>query len=85
MRPIRTGKPFGNPDVIFHGKTYLDRVAIMCERMRNSGLYHLAWVIGVIREPVSFCEPSAEVGWDRFAADLRNGFKLGQAMPVSPA
>lgn len=82
MRPVGTGKPFGNPDIIFHGKTYLDRVAIMCDRMRDSGLYHLTWVIGVTREPVGFCEPSHQVGWDRFAADLRNGFKFGQAMPA---
>lgn len=83
MRPVGTGKPFGSPDIIFHGKTYLDRVAIMCERMRESGLYHLTWVIGVIRDPVGFFEPSAEVGWDRFSSDLRNGFKSGQAIPTS--
>ena len=58
-------------------------MAIMCERMRDSGLYHLVWAVGVIREPVGFMEPSASVGWDRFASDLRGGFKYGQAVPAS--
>jgi hypothetical protein len=49
LRPVGTGRPFGNPDVVFHGASYLDRVAIMCERMRESGLYHLVWVVGVTR------------------------------------
>ena len=79
LSPVKTGRPLGNPDVIFHGATYLDRVAIMCERMRDSGLYHLVWVLGVIRSPLGFSEPSAAVGWDRFASDLRDGFEHGQA------
>jgi hypothetical protein len=82
MKPVDVGSPFGNPDIIFHGKTYLDRVAIMCERMRATGLYHLVWVVGVFREPLRFFEPSEAVGWDRFAAGLRAGFELGQAKPA---
>jgi hypothetical protein len=76
------GRPFGRPDPIFHQASYLDRMAVMCERMRDSGLYHLVWAVGVIREPIGFMEPSASVGWDRFAADLRNGFASGQALPA---
>jgi len=82
LRPVKTGRPFGSPDIIFHGATYLDRVAIMCERMRDSGLYHLVWVLGVTPSPLGFAEPSTAVGWDRFASDLRDGFERGQAMPA---
>jgi hypothetical protein len=81
-RPVGTGKPFGNPDVVFSGASYLDRTAIMCERMRDSGLYHLTWVIGVTRNPIDFFEPSLAVGWDRFAADLHAGFAAGEATPA---
>jgi hypothetical protein len=45
----------------------------------SRGLYHLVWVI---REPLAFMEPSAAVAWDRFASDLRNGFKSGEAVPA---
>jgi Restriction endonuclease XhoI len=82
MKPVGMGKPFGNPDIIFSGATYFDRVAIMCDRMREAGLYHLVWVIGVNRDPIGFIEPSPAVGWDRFATDLRNGFRHGQAIPA---
>jgi hypothetical protein len=73
---------FGNPDPIFGQASYLERMAIMCERVRDTGLYHLVWAVGVIREPVGFMEPSPSVGWDRFAADLRRGFAGGQALPA---
>lgn len=79
-RPVKPVRTFGNPDVVFHDATYLDRMAIMCERIRDSGLYHLTWAIGVTRHPLGFAEPNPEVGWDRFASDLRAGFVGGQAM-----
>ena len=54
--------------------------------MSGSGWSYAArsslWAIGVIREPLGFMEPSASVGWDRFAADLRNGFAGGNALPA---
>jgi|HubBroStandDraft_3_1064219.scaffolds.fasta_scaffold22029_2 hypothetical protein len=78
-KPVNVGRPLGNHDIVFNGASYLDRLAIMCERMRDSGLYHLALVLGVTRDPIGFIEPSAEVGWDRFASDLRAGFKNGEA------
>lgn len=78
--PVRIGRLFGEPDPAFDKASYLDRMAIMCERMRDSGLYHLVWAVGVTREPVGFMEPSPAVGWDRFAADLREGFRFGEAM-----
>jgi Restriction endonuclease XhoI len=80
--PVQTGKPFGTPDTVFQGASYLDRVAIMCERVRDSGLYHLTWALGITRDPVGFAEPCAAVGWDRFAADLRAGFAAGEAVPA---
>lgn len=82
-RPVSIAQQVGRPDMIFHGASYFDRVTIMCKRMRDSGLYHLVWVIGVMHNPVRFAEPSAEVGWDRFKADLRAGFAHGDAMPAS--
>lgn len=78
--PVGNGNPYGNPDSIFDQTSYLQRMAIMCERLRDTGLYHLVWAVGVIREPIGFMEPSANVGWDRFAADLRSGFSQGQAV-----
>jgi hypothetical protein len=54
----------------------------MCERMRGSGLYHLAWAPGITRSPAGFTEPSPAAGWDRFAAGLRAGFTAGEAVPA---
>ncbi|MGO8959318.1 MAG: PaeR7I family type II restriction endonuclease [Streptosporangiaceae bacterium] len=79
QRPVGVGNAIGNPDPIFIGASYLDRVAIMCERMRDAGLYHLTWVLGVTRSPLGFMEPAPAVGWDRFAYDLREGFAKGEA------
>lgn len=50
----------------------LDQAAAMCGRLRDSGLYHMVWAIGVTREPAGFAEPSPAVGWDRFASGLRS-------------
>jgi hypothetical protein len=83
--PVGIGKPFGKPDPVFHGASYLDRTAIMCERMRDSGLYHLTWALAITRNPVGFVEPSDAVGWDRFVSDLRAGFAAGQAVPAAHA
>ena len=80
--PVDIGKPLGNPDPIFQDASYLDRMTIMCGRLRDTGLYHLVWAIGVIGEPLGFVEPSSAIGWDRFATDLRDGFKFGEAVPV---
>jgi hypothetical protein len=80
--PVDLVRAFGNPDPIFDQASYLDRMAIMCHRLRDSGLYHLTWAVGVVRQPVSFMEPNPSVGWDRFAADLRSGFARGEALPA---
>jgi hypothetical protein len=52
--PSGSASRSGRPDPIFQGASYLDRVAIMCERMRYSGLYHLVWALGITRSPVGF-------------------------------
>lgn len=78
-RPVKVGTPYGSPDIVFNDASYFDRVTIMCERMRDSGLYHLVWALGATRSPLGFVEPNPAVGWDRFAADLRAGFKHGEA------
>lgn len=85
QKSVGNGRPYGRPDRTFDGTTYLNRMAIMCERMRDSGLYHLVWAVGVIRDPIGFMEPSPSVGWDRFAADLRSGFERGNALPAPHA
>ncbi|MEU8158844.1 PaeR7I family type II restriction endonuclease [Micromonospora parva] len=80
-RPVGVGSPLGSPDPIFKGASYLQRTAIMCKRMRDSGLYHLTWAVGVTEEPFSWTEPDREVGWDRFVADLRRAFPGGTPAP----
>ena len=32
----------------------LDQAGVMCGRLRDSGLYHMVWAIGVSREPAGF-------------------------------
>jgi hypothetical protein len=80
--PVRTGRPFGMPGPLFQGAPYLGRVAIMRERVRDSGLFHLVWAPGIIRSPAGFTEPSPAAGRDRFAAGLRAGFTAGEAVPA---
>lgn len=56
-------------------------MAIMCERLRDDGLYDMAWALGILRTPVGFVEPRESVNWDRFKNDLRLafGYVTGQA------
>jgi hypothetical protein len=61
-------------DPVFQNASYLDRAAIMCERMCETGLFDLAWAIGVRAEPFEYREPRPAVGWHRFAADLAELF-----------
>lgn len=50
----------------------LSEAVTTSQRMRDSDLYDLVWVIGVTRDPLGFCEPADVLAWDRFAADLRS-------------
>lgn len=77
VRVNRPTRPAGSPDIMFHGDeifdntSYLDRFGITAQRMRQTGLLDLVWVVGVKRDPLGFEEPFADTGWDRFAQDLR--------------
>lgn len=73
-RPVGVTTQVGAPDRAFNGATYLDRMAIMCERLRDDGLYDLSWALGVVRDPIGFLEPLESVNWDRFKADLHGAF-----------
>lgn len=58
QQPVRVSVRAGSPDPVFQGASYLERMAIMCERLRDSGLYDLAWAVGVVRHPtIDFVEP----------------------------
>lgn len=70
LTPVGIGYPWGNPDQIFNGASYMDRMAIMLERMRDDGLYHLAWAVGVREYPFAWFEPRDAVNWERFETDL---------------
>lgn len=70
LRPIGVPRLVGSPDPVFEGASYMDRMAIMCRRMRDDGLFDLAWAVGVQEDPFSWFEPDIEVGWERFVRDL---------------
>jgi hypothetical protein len=70
--PEPTGQLSRTENAILRGADGFSRAATMCERMRDSGLYHLVWMFGVTRNPLGFTEPSPTLGWDRFAANLRS-------------
>ncbi|KGN31466.1 type II restriction endonuclease [Knoellia sinensis KCTC 19936] len=69
-RPVRLERAAGHIDPVFSGLTYMDRMAIMCHRVRETGLYDLTWAVGVRREPLDFFEPDPSVGWAEFKAGL---------------
>lgn len=80
-RPVGVNRTLREPDPIFDGASYVQRMAIMLKRMRETGLFHMTWAVAVKEEPFSWSEPDPEVGWDRFAADLHSAFKTGMPKP----
>jgi hypothetical protein len=64
----------GTADPEFEGASYLKRIAIMCKRLRETGLYSLTWAIGVQEDPFLWKDIDPEVGWDRFATDIKEAF-----------
>ncbi|MGV1004975.1 MAG: hypothetical protein ACOYEV_09470 [Candidatus Nanopelagicales bacterium] len=83
LRPLNVPMAVGSTDPEFVGASYLDRMAIMLDRIRAQGLYHLVWAVGVVEEPFSWFEPRSSVGWDRFASDLHA--LTGRSLPpVAP-
>ncbi|WP_030170283.1 PaeR7I family type II restriction endonuclease [Spirillospora albida] len=81
LSPRKSPTAFGGADPLFAGRSYFERAAIMCQRMRDSGLFHMTWAIGVKEDPLKWHEPLAGVGWERFAADLREAFSGGHPAP----
>ncbi|MFT4295050.1 MAG: hypothetical protein QM582_06515 [Micropruina sp.] len=74
-RRVGTRGIFGAPDPVFDGTSYLDRMGIICERIRDFGLYDLTWAIAATSDPIDFYEPNPHVGWERFATDLTESFE----------
>jgi hypothetical protein len=66
------GVAVGSVDKAFEGASYLQRAAIMCERMRETGLYHLTWAVGIHENPFRWEEPLASVGWTEFSRGLHD-------------
>lgn len=69
-RPVGNVVRVGEADPIFAGASYLDRMAIMCERIREAGLYDLTWAVGVETNPTRIREPRESCGWVEFKAGL---------------
>lgn len=80
-RPVGVGTSLGKPDREFWEASYIKRMAIMCKRMRDSGLFHMTWAVAVKEDDFSWYEPDPDVGWLRFAADIRDAFPGGQPAP----
>jgi hypothetical protein len=72
----------GTTDPAFDGADYLERSALMCERMMDTGLYHFAWAVGVRERPFEWVEPRPAVTWDRFARGLHGMFENGEVKPL---
>jgi Restriction endonuclease XhoI len=72
--PVGAKTQIGTVDPIFDGASYLERAALMCERMRETGLFNLVWMIGVDETTRKYREPRPSVGWNRFEADLTKLF-----------
>lgn len=72
-RPVSGGSPFGWLDPVFESASYMERAAIMCRRVRETGLYQLTWMLAVAEYPFSWHEPDEDIGYERFLADLRAG------------
>jgi hypothetical protein len=72
----------GSVDTIFQGASYLERAAIMCERIRETGLYHLTWAVGIREDPFSWMEPRPSVGWEVFSRGLHGMFTDGVVRPL---
>ena len=67
---IDPDRPYGNQDTAFLGTSHLDRVVLMCDRLRHSGLFNLVWLAGVAADPPEFSVISSTINWDSFAAGL---------------
>lgn len=73
-RPVAIGHLIGKADPEFSGASYVQRTAIMCRRLRETGLYDMTWAVGVQEDPFAWHDPDPRVGWDRFASDIHQAF-----------
>lgn len=73
-KPVAIGHLIGKGDPEFSGASYLQRTAIMCRRLRETGLYDITWAVGVQEDPFEWHDPDPRVGWDRFASDIHQAF-----------
>ncbi len=60
-------------DEAFHGASYIDRLAILCERLVDDGLYNATWTVASTGLPdFAWWEPRPAVsGFERFVSSLR--------------
>lgn len=72
--PVKAKTQIGTLDPIFADASYLERAAIMCERMRETGLFDLVWMVGADEQSGEHWEPRSSVGWTRFELDLAKLF-----------
>lgn len=70
QRQIGPDRIDGNPETAFQETSYLDRVVLMCDRMRLSGLFNLVWSVGVAPGQPELKELSSTTNWDSFAKGL---------------
>ena len=56
-RPVKAQRAIGSVDPVFVDASYMQSKAIICQRLREEGLYHLAWAVGVHEDPFSWFEP----------------------------
>lgn len=74
LKPVGFRGSVGELDPAFLNGNYLQRMAILCSRIREAGLYDMAWAIAAVRDPIGFYEPDQNVGWLRFRDDLASAF-----------
>lgn len=74
LTPVGFRGSVGVPDDVFVTASYLDRMAILCSRIRQTGLYDMTWAIAACADPIGFYEPDPDVGWVRFKGDLASAF-----------
>ena len=63
-------------DVAFSSASYVDRVALLAERLVSVGLYNAAWVVATAKpastgESATWSSPNEKVAWEAFSTALR--------------
>ena len=83
-RPVRETKTFYPQDQTFDQASYLDRFAILGERVVEQGTYDAAWIIATTSPSsptgATWRDASPAVGYDRFIQSVAR-LRSGQATP----